>query len=73
MLTVSKLVRVPLAVMLDQMMGVRPIWAAMALTRSSMSPYGGRKVLGVTPVTSLMTFFVHPSSATISLLDSLVR
>jgi len=37
-----------------------------------MSPYGGRNVLGVTPVTSLMTFIVHPSSATTSSFVSVV-
>lgn len=58
---------------LVQRIGVRPIALQIARTRSSRSPYGGRIVLGVTPVMSLIAFLVQPSSAMICSFVKVVR
>jgi len=64
---------VEVALMRVHMTGLSPIAMEMARTRSSMSPYGGRIILGVTPRTSLMTFLDHPSSAMTCSLVNVVR
>jgi len=64
---------VAVALMRVHMTGLSPIAMEMARTRSSMSPKGGRIILGVTPKTSLMTFLDHPSSAMTCSLVKVVR
>jgi hypothetical protein len=72
-LIVPPVSNVAVGLMRVHMIGFSPIAKEMARTRSSISPKGGRIVLGVTPKTSLIIFLDQPSSAMICSLVRVVR